>query len=49
MPSLNKNKSNHINTPVIENTIERIACGLNNLLIINNIGYFKELFLMIDF
>lgn len=49
MPDLNKNRINHIDNLVICATIRKIACYINDILIVNNIGYSKEFSLIADF
>lgn len=43
MLDLNRKENNYVDNFMIQNTIKKIAYYINNILIINNIGYFKEL------
>ena len=48
MLSLNKNRNNGVDSLLVQNTIRKIACCMNDILIINNISYYKKFFLMIE-
>lgn len=49
VPSLNRNKNNRVDSLVIWGSVKEIACCMNEILIIYNIGYFKEFSLMANF
>lgn len=45
----NKDKSDCINNFLIQNAIRKIILNTNNILIVNDINYPKELFLIAEF
>lgn len=49
MSTLNKYKSNDINSLQIYNTITKIDYYINNILIINNISIFIKISLIVNF
>lgn len=49
MQNLNRNENNCINIFLIKSTIKKIAYYENNILVINNIDYFKKFFFIIEF
>ena len=49
MPGLNRNKNNRIDNILIYSIIREVFCYTNNILIVNNIGYSKELSMIANF
>ena len=39
IPGWNKNGNNRVNSFLVQNIIKNIVCCVNNILIVNNIGY----------